>query len=263
MEAARSAALRGHEVTLYELRKQLGGQVNWAAASPHRSDLASITQWQADELARLGVKVVLNHAVDPDVVAEADPDVLVLATGSDPREDGMQLARPASPLPGFGLPHVYSSWDLLGGGRTPVIGQRALVYDDMGEYDALAVADELVSRGVEVTFATGFDSFGERLPVRASTTAPLLRRLAKAGVKLVIRAVLREIEPGSVTMDVGDEPQTFPADSVFFVGINAPNRELEDYLDGFRGEVHTVGDAAGFHSITRAIHDGDAIGRKI
>jgi NADH dehydrogenase FAD-containing subunit len=91
----------------------------------------------------------------------------------------------------------------------------------------------------------------------------VLRRLAKAGVKLVIRAVLTEIKPGEVTVTVGDEPQTFPADSVFFVGINAPNRELEDYLDGFRSEVYTVGDASGFHSITRAIHDGDAIGRQI
>jgi 2,4-dienoyl-CoA reductase-like NADH-dependent reductase (Old Yellow Enzyme family)/NADPH-dependent 2,4-dienoyl-CoA reductase/sulfur reductase-like enzyme len=263
MEAARSAALRGHEVTLFELRKQLGGQVNIAAKSPNRSDLASVTAWQADELIRLGVKVVLNHAVDPDVVYDADPDVLVLATGSTPGSDGLQLARPASPLAGAHLPHVYSSWDLLGHGRTPVIGARALVYDDMGEYDALAVADELVARGVEVTFATGFDSFGERIAIRASTAAPVLRRLAKAGVKLVIRAVLKEIKPGEVTIDVGDELQTFAADSVFFVGINTPNRELGEYLEDFRGEIHTIGDAAGFHSLTRATHDGDAIGRAI
>jgi 2,4-dienoyl-CoA reductase-like NADH-dependent reductase (Old Yellow Enzyme family) len=263
MEAARTAALRGHEVTLFELRKQLGGQVNIAAKSPNRADIAAITQWQADELARLGVKVVLNHAVDPDVVADVDPDVLVLATGSDPRTDGVQLARPANPLIGAGLPHVYTSWDLLGAGRTPAIGARALVYDDMGEYDALAVADELLARGVDVTFATGFDSFGERLAVRASTAGPILRRLARGGVKLVIRAVLKEIRPGEVTVEVGDELQTIVADSVFFVGINTPNRELTGYLEDFRGEIRVVGDAAGFHSLTRAIHDGDAAGRAI
>ena len=50
---------------------------------------------------------------------------------------------------------------------------------------------------------------------------------------------------------------------MFFVGINAPNRELTDYLDGFRGEVHTVGDAAGFHTLTSATHGGDAVGRAI
>jgi 2,4-dienoyl-CoA reductase-like NADH-dependent reductase (Old Yellow Enzyme family) len=263
MEAARSAALRGHEVTLFELRKQLGGQINIAARSPLRADIASITSWQADEMARLGVKVVLNQAVDPDVVLDLDPDVLIMATGSEPRRDGTQLARPAIPLIGANLPHVYSSWDLFGHGRTPTIGERALVYDDMGEYDALAVADELVARGVEVTFATGFDSFGERIAVRASTAAPILRRLAKGPVKLLIRSVLKEVRLGEVLLDVGDEPQTVAADSVFLVGVNAPNRELADYLGDFRGEVHTVGDAAGFHSLVRAIHDGDAVGRKV
>jgi NADPH-dependent 2,4-dienoyl-CoA reductase/sulfur reductase-like enzyme len=242
MEAARSAALRGHEVTLFELRKQLGGQINIAAKSPNRSDIVAITQWQADELLRLGVKVVLNHAVDPDVVMDIDPDVLVLATGSDPRRDGVQLARPASPLAGASLPHVYTSWDLFGYGRTPTIGRRALVYDDMGEYDALAVADELVAQGVEVTFATGFDSFGERLAVRASTAAPVLRRLAKGGVKLVIRAVLKEIRPGEVAIDVGDDPPVLdlPAavDSLEVVEVAAAR--VHQFAGG-RLEIHHVG----------------------
>ena len=117
MECARSAALRGHDVTLYELRRELGGQVNMAAMAPSRADMAAITNWQADELARIGVKVVLRTAVDPDVVMKLSADVLVLATGSSPRTDGFQLARPASPLPGIDLPHVYSSWDLFGSGR--------------------------------------------------------------------------------------------------------------------------------------------------
>jgi hypothetical protein len=263
MECARSAALRGHEVILYELRKHLGGQVNLAAKAPGKADFGAIVRWQADELARLGVKVVLNHAVDPDVVASVDPDVLVLATGSEPRGDGIQLARPATPLAGMGLRHVYSSWDLFGAGRTPAPGERALVYDDTGEYEPLAVADELASRGVAVTYLTGFDSFGERIAAHNNTITPTLRRLAEAGVRLVTRSCLLEITAGQVRARVGDAERVFDADSVFFVGINAPNRELADYLDGFRGEVYTVGDAAGFHTLVRATHDGDALGRAI
>jgi 2,4-dienoyl-CoA reductase-like NADH-dependent reductase (Old Yellow Enzyme family) len=263
MECARTAALRGHEVILYELRKELGGQVNLAAKAPFRSDFGAITRYQGDELARLGVKVVLGHAVDPDVVADVDPDVLVVATGSEPRADGVQLARPATPLPGMGLRHVYSSWDLFGAGRTPQTGQRALVYDDTGEYEPLAVADELVARGVKVTYLTGFDSFGERIAAHSNTITPTLRRLVEGGVELVTRSCLLEIRAGEVLARVGDAERTFPADSVFFVGINAPSRDLLDYLDDFHGEVHTVGDAAGFHTLVRATHDGDALGRAI
>ena len=263
MECARSAALRGHDVILYELRKHLGGQINLAAKAPGKADFGAITRWQADELARLGVKVVLDHAVDPDVVAAVDPDVLVLATGSEPRDDGIQLARPATALPGIGLRHVYSSWDLFGAGRTPVPGERALVYDDTGEYEPLAVADELAARGVAVTYLTGFDSFGERILGKHNTLAHVLRRLVEGGVELVTRSCLLEIAPGLVRARVGDAERVFEADSVFFVGINAPNRELADYLDGFRGEVHMVGDAAGFHTLVHATHDGDALGRAI
>jgi 2,4-dienoyl-CoA reductase-like NADH-dependent reductase (Old Yellow Enzyme family) len=263
MECARTAALRGHEVILYELRKELGGQVNLAAKAPYKADFGAIVRWQADELARLGVKVVLGHAVDPDVVADVDPDVLVVATGSEPRGDGVQLARPATPLPGMGLRHVYSSWDLFGAGRTPQTGQRALVYDDTGEYEPLAVADELVARGVKVTYLTGFDSFGERIFGKNNTLAQVLRRLVEGGVELVTRSCLLEIRAGEVLARVGDAERTFPADSVFFVGINAPSRDLLDYLDDFHGEVHTVGDAAGFHTLVRATHDGDALGRAI
>ena len=72
-----------------------------------------------------------------------------------------------------------------------------------------------------------------------------------------------EITPGEVRARVGDASARSTADSVFFVGINAPNRELADYLEDFRGEVHTVGDAAGFHTLVRATHDGDALGRAI
>jgi NADPH-dependent 2,4-dienoyl-CoA reductase/sulfur reductase-like enzyme len=248
---------------LFAVLKQPRGQVNIAAQAPNRGDFAAITRWQADELARIGVKVVLNTAVDPDVVLSLDPDVLVLATGSQPRGDGIQLARPHTPLPGVDQRHVYSSWDLFGFGRRPVVGARALVYDDTGEYEPLAVADELVARGVEVTYVTGFDGFGERIPAKHNTSAPVLRRLVEADVQLVTRATLWEIRRDEVQVRVGDAMKSFPADSVFFVGINAPNRELADYLEDFRGEIHTVGDAAGFHTLVQAIHQGDAAGRAI
>ena len=263
MEAARTAALRGHDVSLYELRKEMGGQANVASRAPFRSDFKAITMWQADELTRIGVRVRLNSPVDPDVVSAELPDVLVVATGSEPNSRGVQLARPATPLPGFGLEHVYNSRDLFGYGRAVVPGAKALVFDDAGEYEALAVADELVSRGVDVVFATQFDGMGERIHARNNTIAPTLRRLRAPKVQLVPRAHVREIRTGEVVLRSGDEDFSIVVDSVFFVGLTEPNRDLLEYLDDFGGEVHTVGDAAGQHTLLRAIHDGDAVGRAI
>ena len=263
MEAARTAAIRGHEVILHEMRRTLGGQVPIAARAPYREDLAAITHWQADELARLGVKVALNSPVEPDVIAALNPDVLVLATGSEPQSRGWQLDRASADLVGMDLPHVYSSWDLLGAGRAVSTGKRALVFDDLGEHDALAVTEELLRRAADVTFVTPFEAMGERILAKVNTTASTLRRIVGGGTTMLPNSHLREIRPDRVTVRCGDRDREVGADSVYFVGFPEPNRDLLDHLDDFHGEVHMLGDAAGFHTMVRAIHDGDAVARAL
>ena len=108
LEAARTAALRGHEVELHEATRRLGGQVAIAASAPHRSDIGAITEWLVDEIERLGVTIRLSSMVEPDIVDEVDPDEVIVATGSTPRRDGFQLATPVTPIPGHDLAHVYT-----------------------------------------------------------------------------------------------------------------------------------------------------------
>ena len=136
LEFARTAAMRGHNVELHEAMKVLGGQVTMAATAPHRADLGAITSWLADEIDALGVDVHMNSLVDPHLVAERAPDEVVIATGTTPRSDGFQVSTPASPVAGVDLPHVYSSWDLLGFGDIINIEGPALVYDDTGSFEA-------------------------------------------------------------------------------------------------------------------------------
>ena len=93
LEAARTAALRGHRVDLYEMTGHLGGQVRMAASAPHRADLEAITRWLASELERLDVHVHLRTPVDPDLIADAAPDEVIIATGSE-----VQLALKAQEL---------------------------------------------------------------------------------------------------------------------------------------------------------------------
>ncbi|MFA7587565.1 MAG: NAD(P)-binding protein, partial [Novosphingobium sp.] len=73
LEAARTLALRGHQVELHEAQKRLGGQVAIARQAPHRADVGLITDWQANELEILGVDVRLNAMVDAETVAAAAP----------------------------------------------------------------------------------------------------------------------------------------------------------------------------------------------
>ena len=126
LEAARTLALGGHEVHLAEMTPHLGGQVAIAATAPHRADYGAITRWLAEEVERLGVKVMLRAFVEPDLVRELAPDAVIVATGSTPRRDGLQVVRPAHHLKGVDLPHVYTSWDVLGFGGRATLGANAL-----------------------------------------------------------------------------------------------------------------------------------------
>jgi 2,4-dienoyl-CoA reductase-like NADH-dependent reductase (Old Yellow Enzyme family)/thioredoxin reductase len=257
LEAARTAALRGHDVLLYEMTDHLGGQNAIAASAPHRADMGAITRWLADEVERLGVKVNLRAPVDPDVVADERPDVVVIATGSSPRRDGFQAGRPALALPGYDLPHVYTSWDVFGFGGRASVGSNAVVYDDAGGFEAISVAEQLLAAGASVTFVTRFDTFGSTVPAPPATVLPARERLLNAPFELVTNSYLAAI--GGSHVDVGrlagEGTTRIDADTVVFVGVNTPNRELADALAGTGVPVQLVGDANGSHTLQAAIRD--------
>src|SRR5690606_17696847 len=69
MEAAHTAARRGHHVTLHEARPHLGGLTRLARRAPHRQDIAVHCDWLAGELERLGVTIHLDSLVGPDELA--------------------------------------------------------------------------------------------------------------------------------------------------------------------------------------------------
>jgi pyruvate/2-oxoglutarate dehydrogenase complex dihydrolipoamide dehydrogenase (E3) component len=265
LEAARAAALRGHEVHLHEATRRLGGQVTIAATAPHRNDIGAITEWLATEVERLGVTIRLNSMVDPEVVDELDPDEIVVATGTAPRRDGFQLSTPVTPVPGHDLPHVFTSWDVFGfGGRATLVGP-ALVYDDTGTFEAISVADALLEAGLAVTMVGRLDAIGATLPYPPATVAAAKERLMSGSFDFVGGHHLREIRPGQVSIGVPftDRERIIPASTVVIVTYGHPNRELDTLLAGGSRPVHRIGDVTGTNGILPAIHQAAATARAI
>ncbi|MFN8557034.1 MAG: FAD-dependent oxidoreductase [Dehalococcoidia bacterium] len=97
MEAARVAALRGHNVTLYEKEPALGGAANLASAIPFRAEFGGLQKWLIGSLQRLEIKVITNHAVTLDQI-RTETRTVVIATGSiaPPDFPAMPAAPPRS-----------------------------------------------------------------------------------------------------------------------------------------------------------------------
>ena len=83
LEAARVAALRGHQVMLYEQQSKLGGSIPLAAMVKgfEREDLLVFIEYLERQMVKLGVDVKTGVMVDKSIIEEVKPDVLVLATG--------------------------------------------------------------------------------------------------------------------------------------------------------------------------------------
>jgi 2,4-dienoyl-CoA reductase-like NADH-dependent reductase (Old Yellow Enzyme family) len=268
LEAARTAALRGHDVVLVEASRRLGGQVNAAAAAPHRAEFGAITDWLADEVRRLDVRILLSTFVEPDLIESERPDVIIVATGSTPRRDGRTAAAPGRRIPGIGLPHVHVSWDVFGmGGRIDDPVTSAVVYDDTGSWEAISAAEALLDRGAKVTLATRFHTFGTAMPDPPSTVdAARERLLAHQDFTLVADVIIDVITPSTVTLGVLGTSRylTSEADCVVFVGYNESSRDLVDLLpEVFTGEIHLVGDANGGRTLRQAITEGSRVARTI
>ncbi len=257
LEAARVAALRGHDVTLCEASDALGGQVRLARKAPTRDEFGKDVDWCEAQLRKLEVDIRLNTRVDRDLIDVEMPDAVIVATGSAPRRDGFQAARPASPVEGIERDNVFSSWEVMS--DEAATGDTVLVFDDVGHYEAIAVAEYLLEQGVGVVFASAYTGVGPQT-IGALMRDPALRRLTDhpSGFTLVPRMQLAKVGDGSVTLrslDSGRDRE-YAADSAVVISGNAPNRALADALDGFDGEVLVVGDALAPRPIERAVHDG-------
>jgi len=87
MEAARVAAMRGHEVILYEKEKQLGGLLRWVAlikGLDADSDATILIDYLKNRITKLGVQITLGEEFKPLLLPIINPDAVLLATGSIP-----------------------------------------------------------------------------------------------------------------------------------------------------------------------------------
>ncbi len=260
MEAARIAARRGHQVTLAEAMPDLGGTLRYAAMAPRRQQMGDIIGWLQNEIYAQGVNVMLSTYVTADELDRLQADEIILATGAEPRRDGVQQSHPGEPFDGFDLPHVVASNDLFE--DTSVKATRALVIDDVGHYEGLAVAEQLLDSGAHVTMVTRLPTLAPGVRT-ALMTDPALERFADQPFAYRVGTRVLKVDGQSAVVErvTGGDVETVNADLVVFVSLNRPRDELVGAIEA-RGISHVrVGDVNTPRFLVRAIAEGNAAGR--
>ena len=253
LEAARLGAELGHQVTLYEAEDELGGQVRRAARAPYRDELMGVIKYQAQELHRLRVDVRLAVTATREIVLADAPDLVILASGSQPN-----LAE----MPTFTGDRVITTWDLLDNSGRPLSGRALLADDGTGFWQVCGAADFLVKQGLHVEFITPSSAIGANIP--HESIMPLHRRLRRHGVVYRPFTRLKSVnERGAIVVDVvTGEEREIESDIVIVQVTNQVVDSLASELNGLT-RTKIIGDAMAPRGIAQAIFEANRIIREL
>jgi len=249
LEAARVAALRGHQVSLFEENEELGGQWVLAAAPPHKEDHRKFLNYLCWQLEKLGVEQKLGKRATAAMVEELKPDAVIVATGAVPL---------VPPIPGVKWEGVITAWDVL---RGHGVGQRVLVVG--GGMTGLEIAEFLAQQGKEVVVVEQLKRVGADMG--ATVRWHLMNRLKGQKVELLTSTQVKEIGPeGVITVSRNGREETLRGfDAIVLACGSRPRNEVTAQIGGKVKELYVIGDAAKARKGLDAIREGAEIGRKI
>jgi len=270
MESARIAALKGHEVTLYEKSHKLGGLIPLAAMVKELEldELLNLINYLKTQITKEGVTLKLGKKVSTQEIEEFKPDVLILAAGA---------VHNTLDIPGNNRRSVVSSSQLhkqlqfymrfLGPKMLQwltklwmPIGKRVVVIG--GAIHGCELAEFLIKRHREVTIVHTDKVLGEGITIEDQLR--FFPWLDKKGVARFTEVKYEEItNKGLVITTKEGEKKTLEADTMIITLPFLPNTDIVKSLEKKFPETYTIGSCIEPGLIVNAIADGARIGHKI
>ena len=243
LEAARVAALRGHDVTLFEKTTSLGGQLNIACVPPRKEEMRRATQDLIHAVCNAGVHLCMGQTRTAEQLKDAGFDAVINAVG----------AHSAAPrIPGIDSVNVADAWKVLAG-EQQVYGTVAVIGGGMVGCET---AEYLAARGCKVSVIEMMD----KIAAGESTTIlpTLLENYKTYGVEQYPSHKVKEFRMDAVVCENKDGAEvTIPCDYIV-LAMGARSNEFDAAaLEAANIPVYSIGDAAGKAAdISNAIRTG-------
>ena len=243
LEAARVAALRGHDVTLFEKTTSLGGQLNIACVPPRKEEMRRAAQDLIRAVCNAGVHLCMGQTRTAEQLQEAGFEAVINAVG----------AHSAAPrIPGIDGVNVADAWKVLAG-EQQVYGTVAVIGGGMVGCE---IAEYLAARGCKVSVIEMMD----KIAAGESTTIlpTLLENYKTYGVEQYPSHKVKEFRMDAVVCENKDGAEvTIPCDYIV-LAMGARSNEFDAAaLEAANIPVYSIGDAAGKAAdISNAIRTG-------
>ncbi len=243
LEAARVAALRGHDVTLFEKTTTLGGQLNIACVPPRKEEMRRAAQDLIHAVCNAGVHLCMGQTLTAEQLKDAGFEAVINAVG----------AHSAAPrIPGIDSVNVADAWKVLAG-EQQVYGTVAVIGGGMVGCET---AEYLAARGCKVSVIEMMDKIAAG---ESSTILPtLLENYKTYGVEQYPSHKVKEFRMDAVVCENKDGAEvTIPCDYIV-LAMGARSNEFDAAaLEAASIPVYSIGDAAGKAAdISNAIRTG-------
>ena len=243
LEAARVAALRGHDVTLFEKTTTLGGQLNIACVPPRKEEMRRAAQDLIHAVCNAGVHLCMGQTRTAEQLKDAGFEAVINAVG----------AHSAAPrIPGIDSVNVADAWKVLAG-EQQVYGTVAVIGGGMVGCET---AEYLAARGCKVSVIEMMDKIAAGESVTILPT--LLESYKTYGVEQYPSHKVKEFRMDAVVCENKDGAEvTIPCDYIV-LAMGARSNEFDAAaLEAAGIPVYSIGDAAGKAAdISNAIRTG-------
>jgi 2,4-dienoyl-CoA reductase (NADPH2) len=283
METAKIAALRGHQVVLYEQGSKLGGSM--ILASIVNSELERLVKYMRREISKLRIQLVTGKEVTPQLIERIKPDVIVLAVGGiSPDSNKNKIKNVLSSHDILDVMHGHSVnkggvldtilWKgagfLLRYYNNPALirqlaksnfpfGKKVAIIG--GGWAGCELAEFLLNRGKKVTIIAESERVGDT--VGATTRWVFKMKFREHGVRMIDRAKVEEITEKGVNVKQGNTSEFIEANTIILARNLQSNHDLENKIKDKVPAVYHVGDCADPALIKEAIAQGFLTGMEI
>lgn len=245
-EAAIIAAQRGHAVTIFEKSDDLGGQWSLAGILPGKAEFLTLIKWQKRQLAKHGVTIVLDTECTTQIIQRANPDVVIIATGS---------CQTVPPIKGLDSANVVLANDVLKG--IVEVGKNVLVVG--GGLVGAETAEHIAIYGNNVTIIEMQDEI--IMDCERESKFVLLESLKKHHVSICTGVKLKEIRNKSAIFEQQGQEQIIEWIDTVVVAVGSRSvNTLEAPLRALGIPVVVAGDALdvknGLHNVNEGFMAG-------
>ena len=250
LKAAEIAALRGHQVKIFEKKNKLGGRVRLGANPPQKQVLNEFIDYLVRRVKSLGITIEMGKAFTSDMLEPVKPDVVVVATGASPQFPNWKGIEESGAL---------SVDDVLADGAD--IGARVLVVGGGGT--GAEIADLLSEIGKKVTLVEMLEDIASDLVNHLQHY--LKQRLTQKGVAVLTSTRVKALGKGYVMIeDASGVRKLDDFDTIVLaLGSEKSNDAIYKNLEGKVSELHVIGDARQPREIVDAVYEGEEIAVKL